>query len=586
MKLTLTRLLIPSLVLALILALNANPTRHSAPSASAANSRINNAGKQLPPDAAPSEQQVYVVPSGATSPDSKFADLAASIYNRGGLSNLWAISLTRLNKDYETIPGSAKRWQVSPDGKTWTFFLREDLNWSDNTPVTAADFIATIRHMADPKTAWDFVWYIEEGHIKNFSEAAAGKAKLDEIGVRAGANPKELVIETTQPTPYLPNLLIYFMPMQAKALATYGPTYNSDPKTAVSSGPFIVTEWTPTRWVASATQHMPDDLKPYLNKIIALPVANQIHAYQAGVIDTATPASASDMKVVMSDPILQKDTAPDDNDFRTNYFFFDLSKPPFNNLKFRQALSHLLDRDALSQVIIKAPAAKPAVSFLAPGFPGANASALAPIQRYDPLLAKQLYAESGLKVDHLILQVRDESNASFNEIRKAVAQVYADEIKKVLGISVEVQIFNQKVFMDLLNSKPTKIDFGMISYGMDFLDQSNMLSVFKSKGRHNWNNEAYQKLLDEAGPMTDLAKRNDLYHQAEKLLVEEAPAIWSHHETNINLWRPYLAGESMEPGKINKARGVAFPGFSGLSTAPQTLYITQDVANYRQTPPK
>ena len=174
----------------------------------------------------------------------------------------------------------------------------------------------------------------------------------------------------------------------------------------------------------------------------------------------------------------------------------------------------------------------------------------------------------------------------FNEIRKAVAQVYADEIKKVLGISVEVQIFNQKVFMDLLNSKPTKIDFGMISYGMDFLDQSNMLSVFKSKGRHNWNNEAYQKLLDEAGPMTDLAKRNNLYHQAEKLLVEEAPAIWSHHETNINLWRPYLAGESMEPGKINKARGVAFPGFSGLSTAPQTLYITQDVANYRPTPPK
>lgn len=586
MNLNPTHLLLPSLSLALILATATNPTLHIVQSSSTSNSRINDAGKRLPPDAAPSEQQVYVVPSGATSPDSKFADLAASIYNRGGLSNLWAISLTRLNKDYETIPGSAKRWQVSPDGKTWTFSLREDLNWSDNTPVTAADFIATIRHMADPKTAWDFVWYIEEGHIKNFSEAASGKAKLDEIGVRAGANPKELIIETTEPTPYLPNLLIYFMPMQAKALATYGPTYNSDPKTAVSSGPFIVTEWTPTRWVASATKHMPDDLKPYLNKIIALPVANQVHAYQAGLIDTATPASASDLKVVLSDPILQKDTAPDDNDFRTNYFFFDLSKPPFNNLKFRQALSHLLDRDALSQAIIKAPAAKPAVSFLAPGFPGSNAQALTNIQRHDPALAKQLYAESGIKVDQLILQVRDESNPSFNEIRKAIAQVYADQIRTVLGIPVEVQVLNQKTFMDLLNAKPTKITFGMISYGMDFLDQSNMLSVFKTNGRHNWNNATYQKLLNEAGPMTDIAKRNELYRQAEKLLVEEVPAVWSHHETNINLWRPYLAGESMEPGKINTARGVAFPGFSGLSTAPQTLYITQEVTQYRPKPPK
>jgi ABC-type transport system substrate-binding protein len=175
------------------------------PPAVAAN--VNDVGKTLPADAGPNEQQVFVRPTSQT--DAKFADISANVYNRGGLADLYAIPLTRINKDFETIPGSAKSWKVSGDGKTWTFALREDLNWSDGTPVTADDFIATIRHMADPKTAYDFVWYFEEGNIKDFSNANQGKAQLDAIGVRQGANPKELVIETTTPTPYLPSLLLY-----------------------------------------------------------------------------------------------------------------------------------------------------------------------------------------------------------------------------------------------------------------------------------------------------------------------------------------------------------------------------------------
>ena len=547
---------------------------------------MNSIGKKLPADAAPSDQQVMVIPAQGASKDSKFADITASVYNRGGLSDLYAISLTRLNKDFETIPGAAKSWKPSADGKTWTFLLREDLNWSDGTPVTAADFIATLQHTANPKTAWDFVWYLEEGNIKGYSEAAAGKGKLEDIGIRQGANPKELIIETTKSTPYLPSLLLYFMPMQKAALEKYGPTYNSDPKTAVSSGPFIVTEWSPTRYVASANKNLPEDLKPYLNKIIALPFESQIQAYQAGKIDYAVPANVADLKLALDDPKLNKDISTDVGDFRTNYFFFDMSKSPYNNVKFRQALSHLLDRDSLAKVIIKEPSNKPAVSFLAPGFPGSNVQELAPIQKYDPELAKKLYAESGQKVDKLTLQVRNEGNQSYNEVRKAVAQVFGDEIKKVLGIPVEIKIVEQKVFMDALNAKPTQMDFGMISYGMDYLDQSNMLSVFKSNGRHNWNNANFQKLLDEAGPMTDTAKRNEMYRQAEKLLVEEAPAIWSHTQTDVALWRPYLTGDEFKGGKVNKSRGMSFPVNSSMGSTIQTVYVTKDVTALRPTPPK
>jgi ABC-type transport system substrate-binding protein len=208
------------------------------------------------------------------------------------------------------------------------------------------------------------------------------------------------------------------------------------------------------------------------------------------------------------------------------------------------------------------------------------------IQKYDIALAKKLYEESGVKVTNLTLQVRNEGNESFNVIRRSIAQVFADEIKKQLGIAVEVRFVAQKAFMDDLNSKPTKIDFGMISYGMDYLDQSNMLSVFKSNGRHNWNNAKFEEFLRTAGPLTDVPKRDDLYRQAEKLLVEEAPAIWTHHETQVNLWRPYLAGKSFLPGKVNTAKGIAWPGFSAMSLIAQELYITKDVAALRPTAPK
>lgn len=555
------------------------PTKPPAPAAN-----VNDAGRKLPDDAAPNEQQVYVLPFHQS--DAKFADISANVYNRGGLADLFAIPLTRINKDFVTGPGSAKSWKVSADGKTWTFALREDLNWSDGTPVTADDFIATMRYMADPKTGYDFVWYFEEGNIKDFSNANQGKAQLDAIGVRQGASPKELVIETTTATPYLPSLLLYYMPLQKAALQKYGPTYNSNPQTAVSSGPFIVSEWTPTRWVAVANKKLPEDLKPYINKVIALAFDNQIQAYQAGKVDTATPASPADLKIAIEDAALSKDASPDVGDFRTNYFFFDMSKAPYNNIKFRQALSHLLDRDSIGKAIAKPPSAKPAVSFLAPGFPGSNVDGLKDIQKYDTALAKQLYDASGVKVSNLTLQVRNEGNESFNVIRRAIAQVFADEIKKQLGIAVEVKFVEQKAFMDDLNAKPTKMEFGMISYGMDYLDQSNMLGVFKGKGRHNWNNATYDELLRTAGPLTDVAKRDDLYRQAEKLLVEEAPAIWTHHETQVNLWRPYLAGASFAPGKVNTARGIAWPGFAAFSLIPQDLYVTKAVTAIRPTAPK
>ncbi len=555
---------------------------------------MNSVGKELPADAAPPDQQVYVA-GGVAGKAGTYADITASVYNRSGIGDMYGVPLTRLSKDWVTSPGAAKSWKVDDKGNTWTFLLRDDLAWSDGSGVcNADDFVATFQYMANPKSAYDFTWYYSKGsgNIKNFDDVVGGKAKLDDLGVKKGGNEFELIIETGEPTPYLASLFGFAMPLNKGALAKVGANYNTDPKTAVSCGPFLVKEWTPTRVEIVANTKAAPDIRPFLERYILVPFPNAFQAYQAGQIDASAPANAAELETVLTDPVLSKEAASDPVDFRTDYFYFDVRKPPYDNKKFRQALSHLLDRESIVKAVIKPVLGSPAYSFLAPGFPAANGEALKPLQAYDPEAAKKLFAESGLdaaKVGKLTILNRDS-----DPIRMALCQAYADSIKQTLGIEVEVQGLPQKEYMAQLlkkdGDKPAAdtVDFGRLDYGMDYLDPSNMLTVLKGSdlgGRHTWNSKEYQDLLAKAGPMTDLAARTKLYQQAEQIMVEDCAFIWAIHRTAVNLYKPYIKGEFMQPGKVNTAYGFTWPGFSMISTAPETVYIGKEILDAKRPIP-
>ena len=548
---------------------------------------VNSIGKLLPDDAAPSEQQVLVITSDtqAASEGALFMDLTASVYNRSLGDSLFSFSLVRVDKDYNVIPGLAETFTPNATNTEWIFKLRDDVNWSDGTQLTAADVIASFQHMADPATAYDFSWYIEEMKIKGYSEALKGEVKPTEIGVRQGATPKEVVFELSTAIPFLPMLMLYSAPMQKTALDKYGPTYGHDLKTTVSAGPYMLEEWSPTRVVLKANPDMPDDLKPYLNKVIFIKPKSELQAFQAGEVERARVGSGADVQTIAADPELAKLAAQDPGDMRVHYFFFDDSKPPFNNLKVRQAFAHLFDREAIMQTILPAPAANPAYSMLSPGFPGSNEEALKSYQMYDPELAKKLFAESGVKItSKLTLLVR--GGSPIEEPLVAMAGVYAEAIKANLGVDVEVQRQESKVFMDALNAEPTKIQFGMVSYGLDFMDQSNMLSVFRNDGRHNWNNDVYNDLINNALAEPDKAKRDQMYLDAEKLLVEEVGAVFALQQFDVWVWKPYISGVTFQPGKVNTARGIGWPGFSSLDPGCIDTYITKNVADFRPEPPQ
>jgi ABC-type oligopeptide transport system substrate-binding subunit len=551
----------------------------TAPAAAAA--AAPGAAPTLPADAAPLDQQVLVMAYDNTA-DFTTLDFWQSVYGRAGSnSDMLTETLVRINKNFDIVPGAATKWSVDSTNLVWTFNLDPNLMWSDDTPVTADDYVATFRYGADPKHAWDFTWFFQ-GVIKNWDDVVAGKMPLDQLGVTA-VDAHTLQITTQQPAPYIPAMMLYSQGMQKKALEAHGGLYNSDPATSVSDGPYILKEWRKgDRVEFDINPKYRGTNKPFIQKVInigASPGAN-FASYQANELDFVPGANLSpaDNEIIAADPQLSKETHPHYGDFRTDYLFFDEQNPPFNNLKVRQAFSHLIPRDDLIKQIIKPSQGIPAYSFLMPGFPAANSEGLKDIQNYDPAAAKQLMADAGYPggagFPKITLWLRNEA-----PVRQAVAQAIAASLNQNLGISVDVSNKENKTFTDAMNAKPTQIQFGMVSYGFDFLDPYNMLSVWLGDGRHNWKNDDFDQQVKAAASFTgDPATRIKMFQDAERLLVTDVGGAFIYHRTVADLYKPYLKGSELEPDK-NGFAALHWPGFTNVSTSLGSIYISKDVAS-------
>ncbi len=535
---------------------------------------------ELPADAAPKEEQVFRIASDPSI--AKTMNFYEAVYQRPGVADLFSESLVRLTKDFEIVPGAALKWSSSKDGKTWTFELDPDIVWSDGNPLTAKDYVRTFQYAADPEHAWDFTWFWS-GDIVNFTEATEGKAKLEEIGVKQGANPHELIFEMVNPAPYLAAKLLYSWPISDAALTKYGAFYNSKPETSVTCGPFKLDKWTldqeivMSKWDGyKGKLNIP--FQTIINKFAA--PAQSYTIYDAGEIDYMSDPAPAELKLMEADPSKKGEIFQGVADFACLYFFFDVTKAPFDNLKVRQAFSHVIDRDTM-QKQIWGRQAKPAPSFLAPGFPASDTEGLKDIQKFDPDLGKQLLSEAGFPDGKGFPKLTMTVRGGGTPVEVATTQAYGAALKQYLNIDCELQTIDRQAFYADLNAKPTKILFGWVSYGMDYFDPSNMLGVWLTGGRHSWSNPAYDKKVKEAttflGPA---AQRIKMFQDAERILVSDVPAVFAYFITTIQFMKPYVKGDALTADK-NGIAAIHFPGFSTADTVLEGLYVTKDAPKGR-----
>jgi peptide/nickel transport system substrate-binding protein/oligopeptide transport system substrate-binding protein len=527
----------------------------------------NSIGVLLPPDAAPPEQQVL----NQFSEDRPYNEWFRTVYKGAAGKYLIAEPLTRTNQNFELRGGAAERWEVSENGLTWTFYIRPGLQWSDGHPLTAHDYVFSLRRGADPENAYDFGWYYQP--IKNWTKVVARQVPTDSLKVWA-ADDLTLKITTESPTPHLPLLLTYSWVSPEHAVNKYGDAWSTRTETSVSSGPFMVTKWTKGHEMILEANPMYRGVdKPYLERIIykmfnTTTPPQRLPAYEAGEIDIAEIESQAELARLLSDGRLEEQVHTWPN-FWTHYLFYNTQEPPFNDRRVRLALSLAIDREALCRSALKG-FAVPAYAMLPPGFPAYSGDTFKAMQGYNPERARRLLAEAGYPNGQgfptVDMWLRNEP-----VMHRDAAEGLQALLKRNLNLNIEVRNVENKVFMDGLNNHTFL--FGMVPYEFDFVDPSNLLGLWLSNGRHNWNNRAFDALMIEAGAeVRDPVRRIGLYQEAERLLVEDVGGVFLWHKQKAQLWKPYLKGSALEPDHMGYR---SWRGDQVMSSS-LTLYVAEE----------
>ena len=447
----------------------------------------------------------------------------------------------------------AERWDVSPDGTIYTFHLREDAVFHDGKPVTAQDFKWSMERASNPLTAAPVV---EEylGDILGVKDRLRGDA-TEVRGVRVI---DEHTLEITIDAPKS-----YFL-----AKLTYPTAFVLDQENVESSrrwfntpngtGPFRLEEYSTGESLTLGRNENYHLGPPFVDKVrfilsggtaMLMYENDEIHVTGVGLADLdriLDPSNALNAQLKQAPP-----------SFSTSYIGMNVDEPPFDDLKFRQAMNYAIDKEAIARDVM-AGLVVPAEGILPPGFPGYNPDVQG--YEYDPEKARQLLAESkyGDNLDELppiILTTPGSFGASVGLDLEVVLEMW----RQNLGIEVEILRTEFATYLqDLIKRRFQMFEIGWIA---DYPDPENFLDLlFHSDSNNNhtaFHNEEVDRILVLARTETDEAKRYQLYHQAEDMIVREAPwiSLWHSGEQYV-LVKPNVKDYRLTPLIIPRLRHV------------------------------
>lgn len=449
--------------------------------------------------------------------------------------------LTRLDKDENPAPAVAKEWKVSPDGKTYTFYLREEAKWSNGDPVTADDFVYAWKHMLDPETASDAAFLAYP--IVGAEEYNSGKGSADDVGIKA-LDAKTLEVRLKHPVPWLIGLVANpaFYPIH-KATAEKNPNWYTEAATILSNGPFKITEWKHDSEIRlEKNEYYWDKENVKLDGVIFKMISDtntEYQLYQSGELDSSSLPSD------MSDQLFAEGKVKVNDSAGIEFYRLNTTVPPFNNLNIRKAFNYAIDRQKIVDLVQKRKQ-KPAVGFVSYGFKdpagGEFRDVGGALVKYDPVEAKRLFdqgmAELGLKT---FPEVTITYNTS--DVNQKNAEAIQEMLKENLGVEVKLAGMDRKVLTE--NQKNLNYQISRSSWLPDFADPVNTLEIMvsdNSSNRTGWKNERFDKLIKDSYLEPDNAKRFAMMHEAEKILMEELPIIPLYFYNNVYLEKENVTG--------------------------------------------
>jgi oligopeptide transport system substrate-binding protein len=457
--------------------------------------------------------------------------------------------LVTIDKDLKIVPDIAASWEISPDGKVYTFHLRDNVVFQySNRLVTAADFKYSLERTANPDTA-SIVAEAYLGDIVGAKDMTRGRA--DSIQGIEVVDDFTLRITIDEPKPYFLAKLTY-----PTAFVVDKDQIESNPRNWMKkphgTGPYMVKSWTPGESIVLEANDRYHLGAPAIKTVeFLLSGGSELTMYENNELDVSG-VGVNDIERVTdpSDP-LNKDYVTADV-LSVSYLGFNTQKPPFDDPKVRQAFGYALDREKIVEVVLKnmVPVAH---SIMPPGLPGYNPNAAT--LGYDPEKAKQLLAASkyggpqGLP-DVTITQVG--GGATTQPDTEAMIEMWKDN----LGVDVQIQQTEEATFWQDLD----KGQYQMFAVGwvLDYPDPEDVLDIlFYSTSRQNssrYSNPEVDQLLLQARTEQDVNKRLALYQQAEQVILNDAPWIPLYNGRDHSLVKPYVKDFIFPPIVIPKLR--------------------------------
>jgi oligopeptide transport system substrate-binding protein len=451
--------------------------------------------------------------------------------------------LTSESPEGDVIPGAALRWNISRDARTYTFYLRRDLVWSNGQPLNAEDFVYSLRRAVNPETASSAANTLLP--ILNAREVLAGELPAEELGISL-LDEFTMQITLTGPTPYFLGLLTnpVAYPVNRANVEAFGDQF-SKPGNLVSNGAFVLSSWVPrVRIELEKNPRYREAGLTLVERVVYLPIEDQsteVKRFRSGELDWTFEVPNNQFRWLQQHYAGELVVSP----WMGSYFFgFNITREPFiDNPSLRMALILAIDRRILTEKVTQF-GEQPSFALVPPGIDGyvpfspeyADWS-----QEERDHEARRLFEQAGYSEDRpLRIEVRYNTSENHKKIALAIASMW----KQVLGVNTTLVNEEFRVFLQNREQKVLTQVFraGWIS---DYNDPYSFLEMFRtghSRNDYGYSNSTFDALLDEVGTERVRARRERLMFEAERVLMSDHVIVPIYTYVTKRLVNPHLRG--------------------------------------------
>ncbi|ARK21302.1 peptide ABC transporter substrate-binding protein [Sporosarcina sp. P26b] len=447
------------------------------------------------------------------------------------------------DQDGKTVPGLAEEAEVSEDGKTHTFKIREDAKWSDGSPLTANDFEFAWKHVLNPDTGSSFAFYLY--YIEGAEEYNKGKGTVEDVAVKA-LDERTLEVTLNAPLGYFDTLLTMwtFYPVKEE-LVSSDANWAAEADTYVSNGPFKMTGWSHDSELViekNDEYYKEDEVK--LDKITFKMIGEATTAYQMYKTDEL------DFMMTLPTDAIESEKGNEDFEivpyYGTYMYMFNVEKEPFTNEKIRKAFGMAVDRKVLSENVTLA-GEIPAYAMVPEGADTPKGDFREEggdyfkedIDEAKKLLKEGMEEEGWSTLPAVTLLYNTDEN------HKKIAEAAQEMFKQNLG--VEIKLANQEWKTYLETTKTHNFQMARMGWIGVFVDPVVNLDYFLGDSPNNrtgWVNEEFDRIMAESKVEQDQEKRYEMLHQAEEILMEDFPMMPIHFYTNTYLMKTNIKGSA------------------------------------------